>query len=63
MKNFPLISINNKGHAKITSINNNGLITNEKTFLGEYFSHTFDDLFLSHRDDAGLDIKLYEKIK
>ena len=63
IKNFPIISLTHDGDVKITSITNSGNITNKKTFLGEYFSHTFEDLFLSHRDKVPLDIKDYEKVR
>ena len=63
LKNFPIVSINRSGNVLISSLANNGKTSNSKTFIGEYFSHSFEDIFLSHKDKASLDLNLYEKIK
>ena len=62
IKNFPIISIDETGIVKITSTNN-GNLSNDKTLKGEYYSHTFSDLFLSHKDKFSQYIPSYEKVR
>ena len=59
IKNYPIASANLDGEIEITSLNNYGDLTNNKTFLGDHYSHTFVDFFTTHPEKKKIDIDLY----
>ena len=63
IKNYPIACSDLSGDIQITSLNNYGEINNSKTYLGEYYSHTFNDFFTTHSEGKKMNIGLYQEFQ
>jgi hypothetical protein len=48
MVDYPLATINQNGEIEITSISKSGKLKIKRTYLGEYYFHTFINFFFTH---------------